>query len=96
MTRIAWVCLVAGLLACGVAAWNRWQADAARAAAEQAIDLAARAVENATYAAAVSEAERRARVWCQAQGQKIAGLQIQYADGEPARVAVLCSSDLNS
>lgn len=96
MTRIAWACLLAGLVACGVALWNRTQADKARRAAEEAIALAERAVANLAVAGAVAETERQARVFCQAKGQQPAALRILYADGIPARVAVICTNELKS
>lgn len=95
MTRIAWVCLAAGLLAVGVAIWNKGNADKARAAAEQAIDLAQGAVTSEVYGTAVATAERQARAWCQSRGQKVAALQIVYADGAPSRAAVLCSQEIS-
>lgn len=96
MTRIAWVCLFAGLLAVGVAIWNRVQADKAREAAEEAIAIAEQAIAAAQLAGRVAEAERGARAWCMARGRPILGFQIQYADGKPARVAVMCSQELSS
>ncbi len=96
MTRIAWVCLFAGLLACGVAVWNRVQADKARAAAVEAIGIAEQAIAAAQLAGQVAEAERGARAWCAARGKPILGFQIQYADNKPAKVAVMCSQELSS
>jgi hypothetical protein len=96
MTRIAWACLWIALGACAVAWWNFTQAENSRRIATEAVELTARAVETATIAGAVADAENKARLWCKARGRPIVGFQIQYADDKPARVAVLCSQELRS